>query len=209
MMSTVVVCQKTLCWPRDVKRLLGTFRRCIRDCSNARVQGCRHEIVGLDLGGHRQVCGSDTQENSIDRDCVQENTKRRSKGSFNELYPLLNCSLQCHFSKRWRCLSRLWCRWVCRTKGNHWSWDTTTSAEHISKEQPRDLFTSNFPQRIVRIMAKTKLADRSRRVCTALKTLPTSGNLITWIWIVESSEASEEVNIVQHCSTIQIKMWEW
>ena len=37
--------------------------------------------------------------------------------------------------------------------------DTTTSAEHISKEQPRDSFTSDFPQRIVRSMAKTKLAD--------------------------------------------------
>ena len=31
--------------------------------------------------------------------------------------------------------------------------------EHISKEQPSDSFTSNFPQRIVRSMAKTKLAD--------------------------------------------------
>ena len=27
------------------------------------VQGCRHETVGSDLGGLRQVCGSDTQEN--------------------------------------------------------------------------------------------------------------------------------------------------
>ena len=53
----------------------------------------------------------------------------------------------------------------------------TTSAEHISKEQPRDSFTSDFPQRIVRSMAKTKLADWSR-ACMELKTLPTSGNLI-------------------------------
>ena len=48
-----------------------------------------HEIAGLDLGGHRRVCGSDTQENSIE--VVQESTKRRSKVRFNELYPLLNC----------------------------------------------------------------------------------------------------------------------
>ena len=38
-------------------------------------------------------------------------------------------------------------------------------------------FTSNFPRRIVRSMAKTKLADWLR-ACTELKTLPTSGNLI-------------------------------
>ena len=30
---------------------------------------------------------------------VLENTKRRSKVRFNELYPLFNCSLQCHLSK--------------------------------------------------------------------------------------------------------------
>ena len=34
-----------------------------------------------------------------------------------------------------------------------------------------------FPQKIVRSMAKTKLADSSR-ACTELKMLPTSGNLI-------------------------------
>ena len=37
-------------------------------------------------------------------------------------------------------------------------------------------FTSNFPQRFVRSMAKTKLADWSR-ACTELKMLPTVGNL--------------------------------
>ena len=46
-----------------------------------------------------------------------------------------------------------------------------------SKEQPRDSITSNFQQRILRSMAKTKLADWSR-ACTELKMLPTSGNLI-------------------------------
>ena len=33
------------------------------------MQGCGHETVGPDLGGHRQVCGSDTQENSIEVVC--------------------------------------------------------------------------------------------------------------------------------------------
>ena len=124
---------------------LGTFRTCLPDCSNPRVQGCRHETVGSDLGVHRQVCGPNTQENSIEVSCMRIQTRRRSKERFKDLNPLLSCSLQCHLSKLWRCLSQSWCRWVCRKKGNHWSWDTTTSAEHISKEQPRDSFTLDFP----------------------------------------------------------------
>ena len=32
-------------------------------------QGCKGETVGLDLGGPRQVCGSNTQENSIQFVC--------------------------------------------------------------------------------------------------------------------------------------------
>ena len=121
MMSTVGICQT---W-RD---RLGTFWRCLRDCSNASVQRCGHETVGLDLGGHRTSLWI-RHARRFDRGCVQENTKRRSKVRFNELYPLLNCSRQCHHSKLWRCLSQSWCRWVCRTQGNHWSWDTTTWAE--------------------------------------------------------------------------------
>ena len=139
------------------------------------------------------------------RGCVQENSKRRSKVRCNELYQFLNCFVQCFLSKLWICLSQSWCRWVCWT-GNHWSWDFITSAEHISTEQQKHLFTSNFPWRIVRRMTKTKMADWSR-VCTELKTLPTSGNLTTWTWLVESLEASEEGNTVQHCSTIQFKTW--
>ena len=48
---------------------------------------------------------------------------------------------------------------------------------HISKEQPRDSFTSDFPQRMVRNIAKTKLAQWSR-ACMELKMLPASGNSI-------------------------------
>ena len=42
----------------------------------------------------------------------------------------------------------------------------------------RDLFTSNSPQRLVRSLARTKLADWSR-VSTELKALPTYGNWTT------------------------------
>ena len=79
----------------------GTFRRCVWDCSNARMQGCRHEPVGLDLGRHRQVRESSIQEKTIEVVCKRI-FKRRSKLRFKELYPLLNCSLQCHlFGCRW------------------------------------------------------------------------------------------------------------
>ena len=62
----------------------GTFRRCLRNISNARVQGCGHEAVGNDLGGHRQVCGSDTQGNSIEIVCkrIQNEEARKDSASF-------------------------------------------------------------------------------------------------------------------------------
>ena len=50
------------------------------------MQRCGHEAVGPDLGGHGQVCGSDTQE-KFDRGCVQENTKQRSQ-LFSAMPPL-------------------------------------------------------------------------------------------------------------------------
>ena len=54
------------------------------------------------------------------------------------------------------------------------------SAEHVSKEQFKDSFTSDFPQKIVRNKEKTKLADRSTS-CMEFTMLPTSGNLIMLI----------------------------
>ena len=57
---------------------LGTFRRCLQDCSNARVQGCGHETVGLDFGRHRQVCGFDTQQNSNEVVCKRIHNEEAS-----------------------------------------------------------------------------------------------------------------------------------
>ena len=128
--------------------------RCLRNRPNARMQESRHETVGLDLGGHRQVGGSSTQENQI-KTYVQENTRRRIKVRFKEFCPLLSCSLQCRHLKLWRCLFQSWCQWICRTKESRWNRDTMTSAEHISEEQLTDSSTSDFPQRIVRNVAKT------------------------------------------------------
>ena len=117
------------------------FWRCLQKCTTARVHRCRHETVGFDLGGQTSLRIQHTR--NFNRGCMQENARRRIRERFNELYQLLNCSLQCHFSMlRWRLFS--WCQWVDVTKGDHWSCDTTTSAEHISTERPRDQFTSNF-----------------------------------------------------------------
>ena len=43
------------------------------------MQRCGHDTVGFDLGGHRQVCGSNTPENSIEVVCrrVQKPLKLR------------------------------------------------------------------------------------------------------------------------------------
>ena len=48
------------------------------------MQGCRHETVGLDLGGHRQVGGSSTQENQINIMCkrIQDEEARQDSKSF-------------------------------------------------------------------------------------------------------------------------------
>ena len=64
----------------------------VRDCSNAK-------------SGHRQVCGSDTQENSIEvvYKRIQNEEARLDSTSSTRL---LNCSLQCHLSKLSSCLSQ-------------------------------------------------------------------------------------------------------
>ena len=156
--------------------------------------------LDLILGGCRHVCGSDTQKKSFEfvGKRLQNEVAREDSTSSTSFSLVLSSanSRSCEGS----CLNR--------AKGNHWSWDITTSAEQTSAEQPRDLLTSNFFQRIVRRMTKTKLADWSR-ACAELKTLPTSGNLASWTWSVESQEASEEANTVPNCFTIRIKTWEW
>ena len=43
------------------------------------MQGCGHETVGPDLGGRRQVCGSDTQENPIEVVCKRKYNKEEGK----------------------------------------------------------------------------------------------------------------------------------
>ena len=62
MMSTVGTCQNV----RLTGYILKVSTRLFQ-CRSAEVHG--HETVGLDLGGHRQVCGSDTQENLIEVVC--------------------------------------------------------------------------------------------------------------------------------------------
>ena len=60
----------------------------------------------LDLIWWRQTSLWIRHARQFDRGCVQEKTRRRSKGRFKGLYPLLSCSLQCHLLKLSRCLSQ-------------------------------------------------------------------------------------------------------
>ena len=87
--GTVGICPKILCWLRDVKKLIGYFLK---------VSTRLYETVGLYFGW-TQTSLWIRHERKFDRGCVKESTKRRSKVRFNELYQLLNCSLQCHLSK--------------------------------------------------------------------------------------------------------------
>ena len=54
------------------------------------------------------------------------------KSEINELVENWTSLVQCKtqtslWIQQARCLSQSWCRWVWQTKGNHWSWDTSTS----------------------------------------------------------------------------------
>ena len=86
------------------------------------MQECRDASMkpfGLDLGGHRQVLWI-RHARKFDRGCVQENTKRRSKVRFNELYPLLKL-FPCNATSRsgeGDCLNHDVGEF-CQTKGNH------------------------------------------------------------------------------------------
>ena len=65
-MSTVGICPKILCWPRDVKKLI---RYVLKVCT--RLFQCK--------SGHRQVCGSDTKK-IRSRLCTREHkTKKQGK----------------------------------------------------------------------------------------------------------------------------------
>ena len=143
------------------------------------MQGCRYVIVGSDVGGHSQVCASNTQEN--------EEERQDSKSSTRFLIVLCNATSRSCESV---CLSHDVGEFV-----EHWETIEVETFGHqqstLTRKRSRDLFTSDFPQRIVRSMAKTKLTDWSRS-CTEITTLPTSGNLIMWTWFVESWETSGE-----------------
>ena len=64
----------------------------MQECKDAGMKPL--DLIGVDTDKY-----VDPTRKKFDRGCEQENTKRRSKVRFNELYPLHNCSLQCHLSK--------------------------------------------------------------------------------------------------------------
>ena len=109
------------------------------------MQRCGHETVGLDLGGHRQVFGSDTEENSIEvvRKRVQnEEARSDSTSSASFLIVLCNSSSR---SCEGACLHHDVGEFVEQRE----TIEIETLRHHISKEQRRDLFTSNLFEMIV------------------------------------------------------------
>ena len=69
MMSIVGICPKIMCWLRVAKRLIWCILKVSTRLFQCKSAEMRHETVGPNLGGLRQVCGSDTQENSIEVVC--------------------------------------------------------------------------------------------------------------------------------------------
>ena len=139
--STVGMCPKILCWVRDAKKLIGYILKV-----STRLSQCKSAEMWTSNRwtwfGWIQTSLWIRHARKFDRGCVQESTERRSKVRFNELYQLLNCSLQCNVSKWWRCLSQPWCRWVCRTKKGI-EVDTQRHQQSISKASAQRLIYVN------------------------------------------------------------------
>ena len=84
-MSKDNICQRISCWLPDVMRMHGCILKVpfeivpMQVCEDA----CKQEAVGSDLGGHREVCGPRSQENSIDfvRQGVQDEEARQNSKS--------------------------------------------------------------------------------------------------------------------------------
>ena len=57
------------------------------------MRGCRHETFGPDLGGHRQACGPDTQENPIEVVCQRiQNEDVRVDSKSSARFSIFFCS---------------------------------------------------------------------------------------------------------------------
>ena len=79
-MSVEDIYQKISCWLPDVKRLHGFILKLSKKSFLCKVYRCTQEAVGPDLGGHRQVCGSSSQDHSIKtlRQRIQEEEKQNA-----------------------------------------------------------------------------------------------------------------------------------
>ena len=83
MMSTVDICPKILCWQHDVKRLNGCIAMesmILFRCKSVSIQDRNCSI----RSGWTQKSLLTSLTRKFDRDCAQENTKRRFKAKVNE-----------------------------------------------------------------------------------------------------------------------------
>ena len=106
---------------------------------------CRQEAVGAGLGGHRQVCGPSSEEDSIVT--VQPRIQDEEARQYSK-------SLTCFSVVLWNATSR-------SGEGPFLKGKPSKLRHYdISRAHPqgtaRDSFTSDVPQRIVRSLAKTK-----------------------------------------------------
>ena len=154
MLSIEDICQKISCWMPDVKRLLGYILKVstrLSRCNSVKRQA-KHLLGLIWVDTDKSV---DPAHKTIrSRLCARERkTKRQGKIQrasvasqlFSAMPPLQAVQVLVSFMMS--------VGWLSKAK------PLTTSAERISKEQPRESYMSVFQRVIDRHMEKTKLAD--------------------------------------------------
>ena len=130
MMSTEDIYQKICCWEPDVKK-----------CPDARMQRCKHETVGADLGGHRQVCESSAQKKIRSRLRATEHKTTKPGNTQTALPASQLCSTMPPPEAVKQLVSIMmfvgWPNTGKHLKLRHYD----ISAEHIFKEEPRESYT--------------------------------------------------------------------
>ena len=158
---------------------LGTFWRCLRDCSNARVQRCGHETVEVDLGRHRQVCGPYSQENSIETLCVRA-YKTKKQGKIQRALPAsqLFSAMPPLGAVKVLLSIMMFCEFVEQRE-----YIEVETLRHQQSTFPRNRPETHLcPSSSGRdTWRRQKLAEWSR-ACVELRMLPTSGNLTLTTW---------------------------
>ena len=161
------------------------------------MQGCRHETVGSELGGHRHFCGSSAQENSIETVCKRGEVQRALSASqlFSAMRPLEAVKVSIMMSVSWSNKGK-------PLKLRHYD----ISRAHFQGTAQRLIY--------IRLPAEDRLTRGEDKVGRLFKRMYGTRDA-SHIWQLDYENlicgelTFEEANTVQHCFTIRTKMWGW